>query len=129
MMVDAPRFFPLRSWRSALIALGHWLLAAYFAVSQPGLCLCGLVGQPPFSHLHRPARSHPATDTDTHDDHPHTELLILLRANASATVLPLVEDAATLLRRLQSGLVVSFASASPSAHGWQPSLEPPPPRT
>lgn len=111
-----------------MASVGTCLLAAYFAVSQPGLCLCGLVGQPPFTHLHRPTRSCSPADPAAHDDHPHTQLLVLLRANATATVLPLIEDAATLLRRLQSGLTIRFASATPSAHGWQPSLEPPPPR-
>jgi hypothetical protein len=125
MTVDAPRPRKSRSWRSALAMLGYWLLAAYFAVSQPALCLCELAGQPLFSHLH----SHSGSAADSHsEDHAHLELLVLVRANAAVTVLPEVEDAATLLRRLQSGLLVRLASASPSAHGWQPSLEPPPPR-
>lgn len=111
--------------RAALVALGHWLLAAYFAVSQPGLCLCGLIGQPPFTHLHgHSSAGDPARD----EDHPHTDLLVLLRANAASTVTPHVEDAMTLLLRLQSGLTLRLRPDSPPAQGWQPPLEPPPPR-
>jgi len=103
-------------------------LAAYFAVSQPGLCLCGLVGQPPFTHLHRSARSCNPADSAAPDEHPHTALLVLLRANTAATTLPVVEDAATLLRRLQSGLTFRFTPSHLMANGWCPLPEPPPPR-
>ncbi|MDW8326135.1 MAG: hypothetical protein RMK99_06180 [Anaerolineales bacterium] len=128
MVVDARRLFLSRFRHSALTALGHWLLAAYFAVAQPGLCLCELAGQLLFSHLHgRHGLCLAKVDTH-HDNHPYTQLLVLLRANASTTVLPIVEDAETLLRRLQSGLLVRLDAVCPSAHGRQPSPEPPPPR-
>ncbi len=105
--------------RPVLILLA--LLVGLTAFAQPGLCPCWLMADVQIYHPH--------PDGNPDRDHGHDYLDDLFSAGLAAVATLSLIPAQTLIALLTTGILWRpIADNSTFAHGWTPSLEPPPPR-
>ncbi len=97
------------------------LLISLTAFAQPGLCPCWLMADVQTRHPH--------LGGDPGGDHGHDYLNDLFSAGLAAVATFSLIPARTLIALLATGnLWRPIADHSSFAHGWTPTLEPPPPR-